>query len=437
MKLRTHTISKVAPGSIAEELGIEAGDKLLAINGKPIIDVLDYIEWSELNELELTIQKPDGQEWIFDIEKDDDEDLGMDFEVPLMDQKRACANNCIFCFIDQLPFSSRCSLQFKDDDWRLSFLMGNYITLTNLSQRDMKRIKDKGISPLYISIHTTNPELRQMMMGNKKADRILDILKEFRDANISIHCQIVLCRDINDGEELDRSLGDLWEFHDIIQSIAIVPVGLTGHREKLEPILTPYDEKSSIQVVDQVEKWQKEFKSRGNTRLVFLADEFYVMANRAMPPFEDYEDFPQIENGIGLVQKFRNQFNRALDGLEDRVMNRNELSIVTGESASKVIEDMANLARKRTGKTIYVYPIKNNFFGGQVTVAGLVTGGDIVEGLKGKPLGKKVLIPSAMLRQDNIFLDDMTLDDLRENLGVKIVAVPVDGEAFLEQIISD
>lgn len=436
MKFKTHTIVGIGPGSIAHEMGIEPGDKLIAINNTNVVDILDYLEWIEQDYLELYIEKENGEEWILEIEKDPDEDLGIDFEIPLMDRKKACANNCIFCFVDQLPSSSRCSLQFKDDDWRLSFLMGNYITLTNLSPLDLRRIHEKRISPLYVSIHTTNPDLRKRMMGNKRAGEILEILEGFRGSNIFIHCQIVLCRNINDGTELDKTLKDLWEFRDIIKSIALVPVGLTGHREGLEPIL-PYDRESSNQVIDQLERWQAFFRERMGTALVFGADEFYIMAQRSMPEYAAYEDFPQIENGVGLVQKFYKEFFDALENLGPDTYKADVLSIVTGTSASNIIKEVGQTLEGITGKTIHVYPIENRYFGGKVSVAGLVTGSDILGGLKGKPLGDRVLIPDIMLRQgEDVFLDDMTLEDLSSELGVEVVPVPVDGGALVQEIIA-
>ena len=435
MDNKAHAIASILPGSIADEMGIEPGDKLIAINHSNVVDVLDYLEWIEQDYLELTLQKKDGEEWILEIEKDADEDLGIDFETPLMDKKKSCANNCIFCFVDQLPSSSRCSLQFKDDDWRLSFLMGNYITLTNLSPLDLKRIQEKRISPLYVSIHTTNPELRMKMMRNKRAGEILEILKGFRSSGISVHCQIVLCRNVNDGGELEKTLEDLWAFRDIVQSIAVVPVGLTGHREGLENIL-PFDKESSNRVIDQVERWQTYYKDKIGTALVFIADEFYVMADRSMPDYDAYEGFPQIENGVGLVQKFRNEFSEAIEGLKDGLSDKEQLSIVTGQSAAEIMKDVGQILEKTTGKTIYVYPIQNNFFGGKVSVAGLITGSDIIKGLKDKPLGQKVLIPDIMLRQgEDVFLDDMSLEELSRELGVKVVPVPVEGRALVEEVL--
>lgn len=437
MKIKAHTIASIIPGSIADEVGIEPGDKLMAINDANVVDVLDYMEWIEQDYLEITVQKKDGQQWILEIEKDVDENLGIDFVMPLMDKEKACANKCIFCFVDQLPPSVRSSLQFKDDDWRLSFLMGNYVTLTNLSPLDFNRIYEKAISPLYVSIHTTNPELRVRMMGNKRASEIMDTLEDFRKNDISIHCQIVLCRNVNDGKELDKTLEDLWSFRDIIQSIAVVPVGLTGHRNGLENIL-PYDKESSAQVIDQVEKWQYFFKRTLGTSFIFIADEFYIIADRDMPDYDDYEDFPQIENGVGLVQKFRYEFAQAIKDIDDASWDKGELSIVTGQSASKIIEEIGQTLEKITGKTIYVYPIKNNFFGGQVTVAGLITGSDIIRELKNKPLGQKVLIPDVMLRQgEDIFLDDMTLEELSAQLGIKVVPVAVNGQALVKEVISN
>lgn len=436
MKNKVHTIASVLKGSIADEMSIEAGDKLIAINNTNIIDVLDYLEWIEQDYLELLIRKKGGEEWILEIEKDIDEDLGLEFEIPLMDKKKACANNCIFCFVDQLPSSSRCSLQFKDDDWRLSFLMGNYISLTNLSSLDLKRILEKRISPLYISIHTTNPELRVKMMGNKRAGEILGMLRKFRSSNIFIHCQIVLCRNINDGDELNKTLEDLWGFHDIIKSIAIVPVGLTGHREGLEK-LYPYDRDSSNHLIDQVEGWQTFFRDKIGSSFVFIADEFYIMADRSMPDCDAYEDFPQIENGVGLVQKFRNEILEAIRGFNTIPIDDEHLSIITGKAASDLMEGIGQVLEKVTGKTIYIYPIHNTFFGGEVSVAGLVTGSDIIKGLKDKPLGQRVLIPDIMLRRgEDVFLDNMSLDDLSGKLGVDVVPVAIDGQALVEEVLS-
>jgi putative radical SAM enzyme (TIGR03279 family) len=301
-----HRIAKVYKDSIADELGVEAGDALLAVNNKKAKDILDFLDWMNEAQVELTIKKSDGEEWILDIEKEPDEELGIEFEEELLDKQRSCANHCIFCFVDQLPENTRDTLHYKDDDWRMSFLMGNYITLTNLSPNDVQRIIDKHISPLYISVHTTNPELRVKMLRNKRAGSILNTLERFRDAGILLHCQIVLCPGWNDGSELDRTLEDLWRLREIVQSVAVVPVGLTGHRQGLE-VIDSFDKQSANEVINQVIRWQQRCRREGSTAFVFAADELFVMAERQFPSIEEYEDFPQIENGVGLCVKFREE----------------------------------------------------------------------------------------------------------------------------------
>lgn len=436
MKHRYKKISKVWPGSIAHEMGLEAGDKLISIDNRKLVDVLDYLDWIQSEHLELLIEKADGEEWILDIEKDIDEDLGMDFEVPLMDHKRSCGNKCIFCFVDQLPPEARDSLHFKDDDFRLSFLMGNYITLTNLSKKDLDRIHEKRISPLYISVHTTDPDLRNFMMGNKRAGELIEILEGFRKHSIDIHCQIVLCRDVNDGDNLDRTLKDLWAFKDIVKSIALVPVGLTGHREGLSS-LKAYDRESSLEIIDRANRWQAFFKDKLASRLVFAADEFYVMADKKLPSLEEYEDFPQIENGVGLLKKFSESFYHALDKQVETLDSKRKITLITGTSAHKFLDGLLDDYRQKSNQDIQLIAIKNLFFGGKVSVAGLITASDIIEGLKGVDLGEKVLIPRVMLRQDeDIFLDDMTLVELEEILDREIMVIEVDGEDLVKSLVS-
>ncbi len=439
MKWTSHAIRKVEPGSIAEELGIQPGDELLSINNRPIADILDYIYFTSLEYLELAIRKKDGQEWILEIEKDPDEELGIDFERPIMDRERHCANNCIFCFVDQLPPNTRPTMRIKDDDWRLSFLMGNYVTLTNISEKDINRIIERRFSPLYVSVHTTNPDLRKKMMRNKRAGNILELIERLSKAGICMHCQIVLCRGWNDGAELDRTIADLWKFKDAVQSLAVVPVGLTGHRQGLEQIV-PFDRETAGKVIEQVEGWQRKFKEEQNRRFVFAADEFYILAEKEFPSYEAYEDFCQIENGVGLVAKFKKEFEDALVKLNGtkNPTSTNSLSIATGESAYGIIENMADVMRKRLGKQIYVYPIKNHFFGGHVTVTGLVTGGDIIKQLKGKELGDKLLVPDVMLKEGkNVFLDDVSIDKLERELKVPVIPVAVDGRALVDEIVEE
>lgn len=439
MKETTHAVRRVKPGSIAEEMGIQPGDELLSINNKPVVDILDYMYLTSLEYLELAIRKKDGQEWLLEIEKDSDEELGIEFVKPIMDRERHCANNCIFCFVDQLPPNTRPTMRIKDDDWRLSFLMGNYVTLTNISEKDINRIIESRFSPLYISVHTTNPELRKKMMKNNRADNILELIERLSKAGICMHCQIVLCRGWNDGAELDKTITDLWKFRDSVQTVAVVPVGLTGHRQGLVELI-PFNQEAAGQVIDQVEGWQKKFKEEKDRRFVFAADEFYVLAKKEIPAYESYEDFCQIENGVGLIAKFKREFEDALAELNiaKDIASSGSVSIATGESAYEVIESMASAMAERLGKQIRVYPIKNNFFGGYVTVAGLVTGGDIIKQLKGKELGDKLLIPDIMLQEGkNVFLDDISIDELERELKVPVIPVAIDGKALVEEIAGE
>nr|WP_177206076.1 DUF512 domain-containing protein [Caldicoprobacter faecalis] len=432
--IKKHRIAGVEAGSIAEEMGIEPGDFLVAINGRAVEDILDYMEWTSSEEVNITIEKSDGQVWELEIEKDLDEDLGLTFEQPLMDRQRACRNRCIFCFIDQLPRGMRSTLYYKDDDWRLSFLMGNYITLTNLTEKDVKRITSRHISPLYVSVHTTNPQLRQRMMGNKRAGEVLNILKEFEKAGISIHCQIVLCRNWNDGAELERTLSDLWNMRSIVKSVAVVPVGLTKYRQGLEDILS-FDAESAARVLEQVEKWQRKCRKESDTAFVFAADEFYILAGKEFPPYEEYEDFPQIENGVGLIAKLVREFDEAIDDYRGRRVAVREISVATGVSAYPTIRALMDRVQQAMGVTVHVYPVVNCFFGESVTVAGLITGGDMIAQLKDKDLGQALLIPSTMLRRgEDVFLDDITLESLSASLGVPVIPVPVDGRELLETV---
>lgn len=440
-----HKIIKIQPGSIAEELELEKEDILLRINGKEIVDVLDYIEWMENQSLELLIRKADGEEWEIQLEKEPGEDLGLKFEYDLMDPERTCRNKCIFCFVDQLPKGMRDTLYYKDDDWRLSFLVGNYITLTNLSDCDVGRIVEKHISPLYISVHTTNRSLRRKMLNNRFAGDVLQYLQTMADAGIQLHTQIVLCPGWNDGEELDQTLSDLWKLRGSIQSVAVVPVGLTGHREKLA-IVRPFDAGQAARVIEQVEKWQSSFRSQGDTGFVYAADEFYVLAGREFPPWEYYDDFPQVENGVGLTNQFRIEFEEAIadpanqgkkEAKGKSVDRLPRQTIVTGKSAYRIIKDMVDQVNSAFQTDIQVLGVTNRFFGSSVTVAGLVTGRDIMAGIQGKDLGERILIPETMLRKgQDVFLDDVSVSQLAEHAGVPVSAVPVRGDAFLYALLN-
>lgn len=437
MKEKEISIDLVLPGSIAEEAGIEKGDVLLSINGEKIKDIFDYRFLITEDNLLLEIKKQDGELWEIEIEKDEYEDIGIEFENSMLDDAKSCTNQCIFCFIDQLPKGMRHTLYFKDDDSRLSFLMGNYVTLTNMREDDIDRIIKYKMSPINVSIHTTNPDLRVKMLKNRFAGEIMAKVKRLVCAGITVNCQIVLCRGINDGKELDRSISELGELHPGIGSISVVPVGITRHRSGLEPLI-PFDGDASLKVIKQVETWQKFFMEKLGTRLVYLADEFYIMAGQKIPDYEEYEDFPQIENGVGLIAQLKHEFEEVFSNLKQYKMDKSrEVSIATGVSTYYYIHDMAKmLENKFENLKVNVYEIKNRFFGDNVTVAGLLTGSDLVEQLKEKELGDELLISSSMLKSDeDILLDDYTIQMLEDGLGVNITPVKTAGKDFVEKIL--
>lgn len=445
MDIKGHKIIEVQQGSIAEELQLAEGDTLMEINGTPIIDVIDYIEWMESEELLLLVLKADGEEeWEIELEKEAGEDLGLKFEHDLMDHQRVCRNKCVFCFVDQLPEGMRDSLYYKDDDWRLSFLVGNYITLTNLSDCDVNRIIDKHISPLYVSVHTTNPELRKRMLNNRFAGDVLKYLKDMADGGIQLHTQIVLCPEWNDGVELDRTLEDLWKLRHSIQSVAVVPVGLTGHRENLD-IVQAFTSAQAAEVVDQIEKWQGYFRSEIGTGYVYASDEFYVKSGKPFPSYDSYDDMHQIENGIGLTVQFMTEFDDAFieaiknseckEIADSRVSTRQ--TVVTGKSAFTILSEMADRVNQQFNMDIQVVAVENRVFGSSVTVAGLVTGSDIIKDIQGKKLGKRILIPETMLRKgEDVFLDDITVSQVMEEAEVPVIVVPVRGDEFLHALLN-
>lgn len=427
----------VQPGSIAEEAGIECGDSILSINGEKIRDVFDYRFLIADEEIVVEVQKKSGEIWEIEIEKDEYEDLGIEFETSMIDEAKSCTNKCIFCFIDQLPGGMRDTLYFKDDDSRLSFLTGNYVTLTNMRSEELDRIIRFKMSPINVSVHATNPELRVYMLNNRFAGDVLDKIKRLVDGGITVNCQIVLCRGINDGKELDRSLSDLTGLYPGIKSISVVPVGITRHREGL-CALEAYDKASSIEVVRQVEEWQSKLLDAHKSRIVYLADEFYIMAGYEVPEYEAYEDFPQIENGVGLIALLRYEFYEKLKELDSvRLDTYRNISIATGVSPFRYINEMAEiLQNKFENLKINVYKINNEFFGENVTVTGLLTGRDIVRQLSGKELGDELLICRCMLRAgEDVFLDDFTLRMLEDALNVRVVAVDNSGRDFIDKIL--
>ena len=436
--MRKIQIAGVQPGSIAEELGIEAGDFMVSINGNEIKDVFDYRFFCADAELTLEIEKKDGGTWQYEIEKDEAEDLGLDFANSLLDEETCCRNKCVFCFIDQLPKGMRETLYFKDDDARLSFLFGNYITMTNLSEEEIDRMVRYRMSPINISVHTTNPELRKRMLNNRFAGNILEHVKRFTTQGITVNSQIVLCPGLNDGAELDRTLKDLAALYPELHSISVVPVGLTRHREGLYP-LTPFTGEIARLVVSQVEHWQKELLKKFGSRVVYLADELYILAEKALPPYEEYEDFPQIENGVGMLSSFSYEIDEALEALSGhKVAPRYaEVSLAVGVSVYSFLKEIASRIEAIVpGLSIHIYPVENTFFGTGVTVTGLLTGYDLLRELKGKNLGERLLLSQSMFRAGTeTLLDDRTLHELEQELGINILIVDNNGQALMDTLV--
>jgi len=431
-------IESVEKNSRADRAGIKAGDILVSINGREINDVLDYRFFLAEKEVVLAVSREDRRLEV-KIKKSQYDDIGLAFETPLMDKKHFCENKCIFCFIDQLPRGMRKTLYFKDDDSRLSFLHGNYITLTNLSERDIDRIIEMHISPVNISIHTTNPSLRVKMMHNKRAGEVLSYIKRLADAGISLCGQIVLCKGINDGRELERSLTELAEFFPYMQSVSIVPAGLTRYREKLYP-LEAYNKDEAAQIIDTVNLFGERMKEKHGIRVFYCADELYLKAERALPGEDYYDGYPQIENGVGMITstlaEFLDELSYADEYISEVKLPRT-VSIATGVAAYDVISSMARaMEEKISGLKINVYKIINNFFGDTITVAGLLTAGDIIGQLSGKELGEVLYFPENALRADgDLFLDDISPEELGERLGVKALPAHNDGAQFIKDIL--
>ena len=433
-------ITSVDKNSRADKHGIIAGDVLVSINGNEIIDVLDYRFYLAEREVNIALFR-DGEEFEVKIKKGEYDDIGLDFETPLMDKKHSCKNGCIFCFIDQNPEGLRDSIYFKDDDSRLSFIHGNYITLTNMTQKDVDRIVKMRFSPLNISIHTTNPELRVKMMKNKHSGEVLRYLDDFKAAGLNMCGQIVLCRGINDGDELRRSLTDLEKYYPELTSVAVVPAGLTKFRDKLFP-LTDFTPEEASDIIDLINGFGEENLKNHGSRIVFAADEFYLKAKRSIPDADYYEDYPQIENGVGLLRSFMDEFGLAFEDIAEinstleKRENVREVSVVTGVASYEMISALAEKIMQNCPKMeIKVYKIVNNFYGESITVAGLLTGKDIYEQLKSRSLGEELFVPATALRAgDDDFLCGMTRAELAEKLGVKVTPAPQDGYEFLELI---
>lgn len=420
-------IQSIDPGSPAERAGLRVGETLTHVGVHPIVDVLDYKYYTYDSRLELTLKDAGGGVRTLRVKKKDGEDLGLNFETYLMDRARCCANNCIFCFVDQLPQGMRESLYFKDDDARLSFLTGNYITLTNLSERELQRIVDLRISPLNISVHATNPELRAQMLGHRNGGAGLELLRRFAQAGITMNCQIVSCPGINDGPELQRSMEDLAALHPGVNSVSIVPVGLTKHRQGLSN-LRPYGRDEAAAVVDMVEAYGRRCQAGHGTTLFWCSDEFYIKAGRALPEDAYYEEYSQLENGVGMLRLLTTEFRSALslaEGAERAV----PFSAATGMAAAPFIRSLLDMAEAKC-HTIEgrVFPLVNNFFGETIDVAGLITGKDLITQLRGRDLGERLLIPVNMLRHgEDVFLDDITIADVERELKVRVRPVNQDG----------
>ena len=428
-------IFDVTTGSHADKAGIKKGETLLSINSNEIVDVLDYRFYQVNRKLTLEVEDENKNVRTIEMTKGEYEEIGLEFETYLMDKQHSCRNKCIFCFIEQLPKGMRESLYFKDDDSRLSFLFGNYITLTNITEHEIDRIIKMHISPINVSVHTTNPELRCKMMNNRFAGDTLKYLKRFADAGITLNCQIVSCPGINDGDELVRTLTDLENLG--VNMTAIVPVGLTRYRENLYP-LVPYNKETAGQTIDIIEKMGDECVKKHGRRIFFPGDEFYLLAEREIPSPEFYEDFSALEDGIGMIAYLTDDVGWKLEELDADESLCHKVTIACGEGVFPYMKRiMSMINEKFPNITINTRAIKNNFFGGGVNVSGLVTGGDLIDQLRGDDLGDRLIIPSSMLRFENdLFLDDVSTDDLERELCVTLVPVNNNGNDLVEAVIA-
>ena len=440
MKKVRHVIQRTEKDSIAEEMGMEPGDELLEINGNRIEDIFDYQYLVQDEYIEVLIRKADGEEWLLEIDKDYEEDLGIEFENGLMDDYRSCHNKCIFCFIDQMPKGMRETLYFKDDDSRLSFLQGNYVTLTNMSDKDIDRIIRYHLSPINISFQTTNPELRCKMLNNRFAGKVLEQVEKLYRAGITMNGQIVLCRHVNDGAELERSISDLTVYLPHLESVSVVPVGLSRFRDGLYP-LEPFTKEDAVEVLRCIHRWQEKIYREYGLHFVHASDEWYILAEEELPEAERYDGYLQLENGVGMLRLQMEEFAEAmaqLDEEQERYAScQGELSVVTGKLAYPYIQDMAEqMAERFSMLKIHVYAITNDFFGERITVSGLLTGQDIIRQLQGRELGERILLPQNVLRSgEDYFLDDVTVDDVEKALQVKVDIVKSSGYDFVHTVL--
>lgn len=435
MKKQHHYIKAILPGSIASEFDLQAGDEVLAVNNTEIEDVFDYHYLINDEYVELLVRKQDGDEWILEIQKEYDEDLGIEFQSGLMDTYKSCSNKCIFCFIDQLPKGMRETMYFKDDDSRLSFLQGNYITLTNMKEKDIERIIKYKLAPINISVHTTNPELRCKMLNNRFAGKVLEYIKKLYDHGILMNGQIVLCKGVNDKEELYKTIRDLSEFIPYMESVSVVPVGITKFRDGLYPMesFTPED---AQEVLGCVHQWQDQLYRDFGTHFIHASDEWYDLANAPIPEERRYDGYLQLENGVGMLRLLKEEF---LQGLTASPIERKDasVSIATGQLAYPYIcELIVEFTKKYPRIKVQVYPVRNDFFGEKITVSGLLTGQDLISQLKGKNLGEALLLPENVLRSgEQVFLDDVRVEALEKALQVKVRIVKSNGQDLIDQLL--
>ena len=441
MKTKEHLIKDIVEDSITEEFELEPGDVLLKINGNEIEDIFDYQYFVEDEYIEVLVRKADGEEWLLEIDKDADEDLGIVFENGLMGDYKSCCNKCMFCFIDQMPKGMRETLYFKDDDSRLSFLQGNYVTLTNMNDRDIDRIIRYHLGPINISVHTTNGELRCKMLKNRFAGEALKKIDRLFEAGIEMNGQVVLCRGINDGSELERTITELHRYAPVMRSVSVVPAGLTKYRDGLYP-LESFEKADAENVIDMIEKYQEMFYRQDGLHFIHASDEWYIMAGRDFPEESRYDGYLQLENGVGMMRLLWDEFIAGYEQLEKKKLlkdNAVEVSIATGVLAYDMIKEMSELLEKKIdGLTIHCYKIVNHFFGEKITVSGLITGTDLMAQLKDKELGSRLLLPNNILRSgEDVFLDDYTLNEVSEALKTDIVIVPAGGTDFISAVLGE
>ena len=441
-KSKGHLIKKILPGSIAEEFELAPGDRLISINGHEIEDIFDYQFYAEDTYIEILIEKPDGEQWILEVDKEEDEDLGIEFDNGLMDEYRSCHNKCIFCFIDQIPKGMRDTRYFKDDDSRLSFLQGNYVTLTNMSDHDLDRIIQYHLSPINISFQTMNPELRCKMLNNRFAGEALKKVDRLNEAGIEMNGQIVLCKGVNDGEELAFSIREMMRYIPNLQSVSVVPVGLSKYRDGLFP-LEPFTREDAREVLSTIHYYQNESYQKYGNHFIHASDEWYILAGEELPQEENYDGYLQLENGVGMMRLLLNEFEEAVKELQEKIsadaldFSSREISMATARLAYPFIRDMAaRMMEMVPGLMIHVYEITNNFFGEMITVSGLLTGQDLIAQLTGKELGEALYLPQNVLRSgEEVFLDDVTVTEMEKALQVKVDIIKSSGRDFVNAVL--